>query len=776
MFRNEATLQKSPESDSSSVSAGATMTANRRSDPIVPPSASIETPSDRLRKIERREWLLWTVAVTITLLLTAGIVSFLLPMLQTAEETGAAFTLKQEITGLLGIVLLFDLYTVYQQLQIHRIRRRLMESEEIFRLISENAADMIAVVDGEGNRLYNSASYERVLGYSVEELKSTSAFAQIHPEDVARVKAASEETRRTGSGNTVEYRMRHKDGSWRVFESTASIIYSPKGPTGKIVIVNRDVTERRDAVEALKRSEASFRSVVEHAPYGICRVDREGNLLEANPALHRLLGYEDSQVLLSRNLSRHIFAESGDFARLSQLLESSNDFRDVELAWRKLDGSPLTVHCSGRRIPQSNQLAGSMELFAQDVTERMILERQLRMAGKMEAIGRLSGGIAHDFNNLLGVIIGYSKLIRQRVAPQHTELAEFAEEVEKAGQRAAALTRQLLAFSRQQILTPIVLDLNALVSDMQKMLPRLIGEDLTLEIDLKSDLGTVKADRSQIEQVVMNLAVNARDAMPAGGTLRIETANAEIDEMYARHHAGARPGHYVLLSVSDSGTGMSPETVTHIFEPFFTTKELGKGTGLGLATIYGIVKQSGGYIWVDSKLGEGSSFKIFLPRRCEEPTPQDSPGSSSESKGHETILVVEDAEPLRKLACRFLENHGYKVLQARDGDEALSIAANSASPIDLLLTDVVMPGINGRVLAERLLPRYAAMKVLYMSGYTDSFIAGHGVLERGTSLIHKPFTEEALLEKVKEVLEARTELAGLPFGVHESLAFRGKGD
>jgi CheY-like chemotaxis protein len=264
--------------------------------------------------------------------------------------------------------------------------------------------------------------------------------------------------------------------------------------------------------------------------------------------------------------------------------------------------------------------------------------------------------------------------------------------------------------------------------------------------------------------------------MPTGGTLRVETANAEIDELYARHHAGARPGHYVLLSVSDSGTGMSPETVTHIFEPFFTTKELGKGTGLGLATIYGIVKQSGGYIWVDSKLGEGSSFKIFLPRLFEEPTPADSPQSTSESKGHETILVVEDAEPLRKLACRFLENHGYKVLQARDGDEALSIAASSASPIDLLLTDVVMPGINGRVLAERLLPRYAGMRVLYMSGYTDSFIAGHGVLERGTVLIHKPFTEETLLEKVKEVLEARTEHAGSPFGVRESLAFRGKGD
>lgn len=738
-------------------------------------SPTIESPGERLRKIERREWLLWAAAATITLLLTAGIASFLLPMLQTAEGASSAFTLKQEITGLLGVVLLFDLYTVYQQLQIHRIRRRLIESEEIFRLISENAADMIAVVDAEGNRLYNSTSYQRVLGYTVEELKCTSAFDQIHPEDVARVKAAAEEARKTGAGNTVEYRMRHKDGSWRVFESTASIIYSPTGPTGKLVIVNRDVTERREAMEALKRSESSFRSVVQHAPYGICRVDRDGNLLEANPALHRMLGYEDSNLLLSLNLAGQVFSDSQDFVRLSQLIDSSNNFRDVELTWRKLDGSPLTVQCSGRRISQSNQVEGHMELFAQDVTERMILERQLRMAGKMEAIGRLSGGIAHDFNNLLGVIIGYSKLIRQRVAPQQTELAEFAEEVEKAGQRAAGLTRQLLAFSRQQILTPVVLDLNDLVSDMQRMLPRLIGEDVTLEIDLNSDLGTVKADRSQIEQVVMNLAVNARDAMPSGGRLRIETGNAEIDELYARHHAGAKPGRYVLLTVSDSGTGMSPETVTHIFEPFFTTKEIGKGTGLGLATIYGIVKQSGGYIWVDSKLGEGSSFKIFLPRLFEEPTPVESSEKSSGSRGHETILVVEDAEPLRKLACRFLENHGYKVLQARDGHEALSIAASSDYQIDLLLTDVVMPGINGRVLAEKLVPRYAAMRVLYMSGYTDSFIAGHGILERGTVLIHKPFTEEALLGKVKEVLEAPKKKSGLPVGVHES-AFRSEGD
>jgi len=730
--------------------------ANSRSDlPSDFASSSSDTSAERLKKIERREWLLWAAAVTIMLLLTAGIGSFLLPILQTSSDAALSLSLRQEITGLFGVVLLFNLYTVYQQLQIHRMRRRLTESEEIFRLISENAADMTAVVDSEERRLYSSSSYQRVLGYSPEELRDSSAFAQIHEEDIARVRSAAEETRTSGHGNVIEYRMRHKNGSWRVIESTTSLIFLPKSSHEKLVVISRDVTERRETIEALRRSEASFRSVVEHAPYGICRVDRKGNVLEANPALHRMLGYQESEVLLGASLPNDLFLDPQDFLRLSDVIEASEYFHEVELTWRRLDGSRLAARCSGRRISESNQLEGYMELFAQDVTERMILERQLRMAGKMEAIGRLSGGIAHDFNNLLGVIIGYSKLIRQRVDPHQTTLAEFAEEVEKAGQRAAALTRQLLAFSRQQILTPTALDLNALVADMQKMLPRLLGEDVTVEIDLESDLGTVRADRSQLEQVVMNLAVNARDAMPTGGTIRIETANAHFHEDYARHHAGAKPGPQVLLSVSDTGTGMSPETVTHIFEPFFTTKEMGKGTGLGLATVYGIVKQSGGYIWVESEVGVGSSFKIFLPRVFDEAVPKIFSQAPSAASGRETILLVEDAEPLRKLALRFLENHGYRVIQAQDGEEALTVVRGLSEPIHMMLTDVVMPGINGRVLAEKLLPSYPQMKVLYMSGYTDSFIAGHGVLEQGTALIHKPFSEEDLLAKVREVLDRR---------------------
>jgi nitrogen-specific signal transduction histidine kinase/CheY-like chemotaxis protein len=406
-------------------------------------------------------------------------------------------------------------------------------------------------------------------------------------------------------------------------------------------------------------------------------------------------------------------------------------------------------------VKEEYQGMSCFDVFAEDVTERRILERQLRMAGKMEAIGRLSGGIAHDFNNLLGVIIGYSQVLKRRLDPGNA-LLEHVQEIEKAGQRATGLTRQLLAFSRQQILTPSILRLNDLVLDMVKMLPPLLGEDIDVSSSLCSDLAMVRADHGQIEQVIMNLAVNARDAMPKGGKLRIETANVELDQAYAWQHTGAKPGHYVRLTVTDSGTGIDKEILAHIFEPFFTTKEVGKGTGLGLATVYGIVKQSGGYIWVDSEPGQGASFQIFLPQ-VSEPAAIITPGAPvAEARGGpETILLVEDSEPLRKLTRVFLESHGFQVLVAQDGEEALQVEARHAGKIDLLLTDIVMPGMNGRVLAERLLSKRPGTRVQYISGYADNFIALQGAFEQGMVLLHKPFTEEALLRKVREVLDAK---------------------
>ncbi len=712
------------------------------------------TPRHGFRRIERREWWLWGTTVCVTLLLTSAIVSFIPPLLHSGETWESLFSLRQAVWGLIGLVLIFDLYSIFQQLQIHRIRRQLIEREQLFRLIGENAADLIAVVDMDGNRIYNSLSYERALGYTVAELKNSSGFQQIHPEDRAQVQEAGAEARRTGKGKTLEYRMRHKNGSWRVLESTSSVIHGPKGEPDKLVIVSRDISDRKQTIEALRKSEASFRSLVEGAPYGIYRAAVGGKFLRVNPAFERMLKYTEPGELIKKNLRTDVFRSPADFDRLVELLGSEGEFKDVEVEWKRKDNKSITVRCSGRHLNESLQAASVYEVFAEDVTERRALEKQLSMAAKMEAIGRLSGGIAHDFNNLLGVIIGYSQVLRRKLDP-NSPLKEHAEEVEKAANRAVSLTRQLLAFSRQQILTLAVVDLNSLVSDMQRMLPRLIGEDIVIDIDLDPNLGRIKADLGQIEQVVMNLAVNARDAMPDGGKLQIETANREFDDAYCSEHPGAKPGHYVILAVTDSGAGMTPQTLAHIFEPFFTTKEVGKGTGLGLATVYGIVKQSLGYIWVDSALGVGSSFQIYLPRVEESVSKPAAEAPTDNVRGSETIMLVEDADALRKLANSFLVDHGFNMIVASNGEEALRLAEHHGRPIDLLVTDVVMPGMNGRALADRLLARQPNLKVLYISGYTDSFIAGHGVLEEGTFLLHKPFTEEVLIRKVRDVLDGR---------------------
>src|ERR1700687_703211 len=705
------------------------------------------------KRIERREWWLWSIVVVVTLLLTLAIGSFILPALH-HDDVFSQIHLPQAVRGLLGLVLLFDIYTVYQQLQIHRIRRQLIEREELFRLISENAADMIAVVCADGRRVYNSLSYEKMLGYSSEELQTSSGFDQIHPDDVERVKKAGAEPFATGSGQTLKYRVRHKDQTWRVLESTASVIHNPNGPPEKLVIVNRDVTKRKQAEEALRKSESSFGVLFQGAPYGIYRARVAGQLLQVNPALQNILGYESESQLLEANLATDIYRDPAEYHRLNELLLGVEDFKDVENDWKRKDGTPLKVRCSGRAVRNESGVVEYLDVFAEDITERRVLERQLQMAQKMEAIGRLSGGIAHDFNNLLGVVIGYSQVLKKALGPANP-LCEHATEIEKAGQRATTLTRQLLAFSRQQVLEPVILNLNALVSDTEKMLRRLIGEDIELTTALDSKLGQVKADHGQIEQVIMNLAVNTRDAMLQGGKLTIKTANVQLDENYIRHHPGSRVGRYVMLAVTDTGTGMDPETQAHIFEPFFTTKERGKGTGLGLATVYGVVKQSGGYIWVDSKLGKGTTFEIYLPR-VDEPITASPPSvaPSEPRRGSEIVLLAEDAEPLLKLARMFLESNGYQVLTATNGADAIQVAQNFPQPIDLLLTDVVMPGMNGRTLAKHLSAMQPGIKVLYTSGYTDSAIADHGRLEAGTYLLRKPFTEEELTQKVREVLDA----------------------
>jgi PAS domain S-box-containing protein len=554
--------------------------------------------------------------------LTLGIVSFVLPAFIPGLEAYSIDT-SLAVHALVGLVLLFDIYVIFQQFQLSQVRKRFAEREELFRLISENAADMIAVVDGSGKRLYNSPSYQRLLGYSPEELKQTTGFEQIHPDDQQKVIEAAAEAKRSGVGRSVEYRIRHKDGRWMSLESTASVVRSRGREVEKLVIVNRDVTERKD------------------------------------------------------------------------------------------------------------------------------LEKQLLLSHKLEAIGRLSGGVAHDFNNLLGVILGYCEELQKHI-PSDDPYREAVDEIQNAGKRAASLTQQLLAFSRKQVLEPQAFDLNTIVDEAGKMLERLIGADISLEIVPAQQIGTVKADRSQIERVILNLAVNARDAMPEGGKLIIEAADVELDETSQTLHPCDAPGPYVMLKVTDTGCGMDTELQSHIFEPFFTTKE--QGTGLGLATVYGVVKQSGGYISVESEKGKGTTFRIYLPRvsQAAGKINQIVPSRKSIAENR-TVLLVEDESALRKLTRKTLLDAGFTVLEAKDALEAIAIARQTATHIDLLLTDVIMPGMSGRALAEALSPNRPEMRVIYMSGYSDGVIAKHGIVDAELAILRKPFSKDELMRSVEDV-------------------------
>jgi len=545
-----------------------------------------------------------------------------------------SFTVRGSIRGLVGLVFLFNLYTIYQQLQIHRIRRQLSDQEQVFRLITENAEDLITVLDRGGNRLYDSPGYHK-LGYSREELAGSLVPNQVHPDDREALIAAREETFKTGVGPRVEYRFRRKDGEWRTMESTRSPVRNDRGEVEQVVIVSRDITERKEAEELLRRR-----------------------------------------------------------------------------------------------------------------------DEQLRQSQKMEAVGRLSGGIAHDFNNLLGVIIGYSESIEHRTNPDDP-LRKSATEIRKAGERAASLTHQLLAFSRQQVLQPQILDLNALVTDMGKMLKRLIGMHIELTTELAADLGQVKAEQSQIEQVILNLVVNARDAMPDGGKLLIETSNLDVDENLAISCPFLQPGPYVLLTVTDTGIGMDADTRRHIFEPFFTTKEPGKGTGLGLATVYGVVKQSGGGVIVDSEPGKGATFKIFLPKTQESAVaPAADENGAKGLTGTGTILLVEDEEALLNLTAERLKECGYTVLPAGDGVQALELARSFRGPIHLLLTDIMMPRMGGLSLARSMSELRPGIRVVFMSGHTEQQATYREALRSGAESIQKPFTHERLIHLVRQTLDA----------------------
>ena len=507
--------------------------------------------------------------------------------------------------------------------------------------------------------------------------------------------------------------------------------------------------ERKRSEEKVRESEARLRVLVEQLPAVLWTVDRNLRFTSALGAGFVRLKIKPNDLV---GMSLLDYFETTD-----------QTFLPIAAHRRAVAGEPMTFHvewksgsyaCHVEPLRDSDGQVSGAICMSLDITDRKQLEEQLRQAQKMEAVGRLAGGIAHDFNNLLMVIQGYSDLLVERL-PGGDPLRRNAEQIQTASQRATSLTRQLLAFSRKQMLAPKVLSIQSIVGDMEKILRRLIGEDVQLETSSFPDLGLVKADRSQIEQVILNLAVNARDAMPEGGRLTIETANVDLDESFSHSSVMLSPGPYVMLAVTDNGCGMDAETQAHIFEPFFTTKEKGKGTGLGLATVYGIVKQSGGYVWVYSELGRGTSFKVYLPRVWDEQT---TPGRDRRIEGQalpqgtETVLLVEDEKGVRELAREYLEMTGYTVIEAENGHTALELAGLHSGPIHLLMTDVVMPGISGRELSERVKAIRPGIRVLFMSGYTDQAVVHHGILETDAVLLQKPFTVAALAAKLRDIL------------------------
>jgi two-component system, cell cycle sensor histidine kinase and response regulator CckA len=511
--------------------------------------------------------------------------------------------------------------------------------------------------------------------------------------------------------------------------------------------------EHKRYEEALRRSEARSRSLILSAAFGICRCTLGGRFLDVNPALIAMLGQGSVEEVLKLNARRDVFVNPRDLDRLAEDYRVAGSLNGVEVQWKRKDSRVIIVRLSGCAASSSDEPEEVLELIAEDITDRRQLEEQLRQAQKMDAVGRLAGGVAHDFNNLLMVINGYTEVLLEQLE-QGSAMHHKVQSIQQAADRAATLTRQLLAFSRKQLLELKVVDVNTVVGDMERLLRPLIGENIELVTRLSSDTGHTRADAGQLEQVIMNLVVNAKDAMPEGGKLTVQSSDVTVGQNFVEHRF-IQPGRYAVISVADTGHGMDKETQSRIFEPFFTTKEKGKGTGLGLSTVYGIVKQSNGYVFAQSEPGVGTTFYVYLPRVEEsaEASPPKSP--QNDAGGCETVLLVEDEESVRELVRLTLASRGYKVLEAENGECGLRTAEAFKEKIDILITDVVMPGIGGRELAKKLLLLRPGISVLYLSGYTEDAVVTHGALGPSIAFLQKPFTLQNLAKKVREVLRSR---------------------
>ena len=638
----------------------------------------------------------------------------------------------------------------------------LEESEQRYREIFENAKDAIYVHDLNGRYTLANPAAEELSGYSRDEILQLSVFDMASPEHVDLICSSLKQKLSDHAPTTYEIEAIRKDGTRVPVEVSSRLIYRDRRPIGVQGSV-RDISERRRAEEVVRASDQRFRDLVENANDVIFTCDMLGNITSLNRAGERVTGYTAEEAL-KMNIAQAVSPD--DIAKVRHMLSRKRaadvaTMYDLELITKS--GGIAAVEISSRAILKDGEAVG-VQGIARDITDRKRMEddlrasqAQLQQSQRLEAVGQLAGGVAHDFNNLLTAIIGYSDFALRKMRANNP-IRRDIEEIKKAANRAASLTRQLLAFSRKQILKPEILDLNLVVGDMHKMLERLIGEDIDLVTTLGSDADPVKADRGQLEQIIMNLVVNARDAMPFGGSVTIETANVVFDEAYTAEHVPVKPGKYAMLAVSDTGLGMDANTQLHIFEPFFTTKELGKGTGLGLSTVYGIVKQSGGFIWVYSELNVGTTFKIYLPSLTELHFDQELMSiDTAERSETGTVLLVEDDPLVRNVALRALESAGYKVLESGNGHGALAMAHSCDDEIDLLITDVVMPLMGGRELAQELSALHPKTSILFMSGYTDDAVVRHGIMDKDIEYLQKPFTPESLVRRVSEVLrDART--------------------
>ncbi len=648
------------------------------------------------------------------------------------------------------------------QSQLLMSSRELEKNLSLLRGITEGTTDAVFVKDLEGRYLMINSAGAGFLGRSVNEVVGKSDLELFTPEVGRSIMKKDRQVVQAGKTQTYE-EFGTAAGVTRLYSATKGPFRDPGGQVIGLLGICRDITAHRRAEEEIRQSQQKLRIHLDHTPLAVVEWDLEFKVADWNPSAERIFGYTREEAL----------GQHGHFIVPPQ-------YRDqVARVWKDLlehkDGDPNTasykfgrndnvakdgrlISCEWYNTPlvdDAGRVLGVASLV-QDVTERVALEENLRHSQKMEAVGRLAGGVAHDFNNLLTVILGYSQILADGV-PGGSQLAESTAQIRSAADRAAGITRQLLAFSRKQVLSPRVINLNDSLVNLDSLLRRLIGEDIEVLTAPADHLGSVKADPGQIEQVIMNLALNSRDAMPHGGKLTLETANATLDETYARDRQPVVPGRYVMLAVSDTGEGMSAETQARIFEPFYTTKEVGKGTGLGLSMVYGIVKQSGGYIWVYSEPGCGTTFKIYLPR-----VDQLAEEVGSEKivdhvrRGTETILLVEDDAQLRQLSSSVLTHCGYNVLVAGNPEQGLELCRANQREIRLLVTDVVMPRMNGRQLAEKILKVCPDIRVLFISGYTNNAVVHYGVLDPGLWFLPKPFTLSALVGKVREVLDAKT--------------------